>query len=353
MAIKLAQAWTPFILLVLSPIIFWVISRFYRPLKQFRPLAIFAFFFLSLPSTLLLILTAFQISAATTAVDGTPVASVNLNINALPDQARPYLAKVEHYASTVGLDYPLALAVIEQESVFNPNVCSHAGACGLMQLMPATANALGVTDRFDIDQNLEAGTRHLQALINRYSRIKPSQAVPFALAAYNAGEPAVDRCNCWNPYAETADYVPAVLSRYARLKMSPIYAGEFIVTNGNLHGGDPWLRDQKKWPGVDIAADCGDALYAPISGTVTANGFDGYFGTYGYNNSFMIIENGELSVMLMHGDYIVEVAQYVQAGASIGTEDSQGNSTGCHTHLAVRVHDVPVNSLLKAGESMK
>ncbi len=357
--INLTYAWTPFGLLVLSPVFFWIASWHIPPLRRYRPIAIFAFVSLSIPSTVFVILTLFHVASTVEEIT-TKVAtedslgrSTVLNSNAIPSVAHPFIPAIQSYAARYAVELPLVLAVIEQESLFDPNAVSHAGAGGLMQLMPATATALGVTDRYDIDQNLDAGTRHLSDLITRYNIQNRHTAIPMALAAYNAGEPSVDRCRCWQPYAETAAYVPAVLSRYARMTTRSPYAGEYTITNGNLHGGDPWLRDSKKWPGVDIAGECGEDIHAPISGTITANGYDGYTGPYGYNNSFMIIENRRMSVMLMHGDYAVEVDQVVAAGEVIGVEDTKGNSTGCHTHLAVRVYDVPVNPLIQPGQPMR
>ncbi len=357
--IDLVSAWTPFSLLVLSPLFFWLVSIRCRPLRRYRPIAIFAFVCLSIPSTAVVLLTLFHVASTIEAIT-TELATENnletstvLNSNAIPSVAHPFIPTIQSYAARYAVELPLVLAVIEQESLFDPSAVSHAGAGGLMQLMPATATALGVTDRYDIDQNLEAGTRHLSDLIARYKVQNRYTAIPMALAAYNAGEPSVARCRCWNPYAETAAYVPAVLSRYARMTLVSPYAGEYTVVNGHLHGGDPWLRDSKKWPGVDIAGECGEAIHAPISGTVTANGYDGYTGPYGYNNSFMMIENGRMSVMLMHGDYSAELDQVVEAGEVVGVEDTKGNSTGCHTHLAVRVYDVPVNPLIQPGQPMQ
>ncbi len=107
----------------------------------------------------------------------------------------------------------LLRAVIVVESGFNARAVSKAGAVGLMQLMPATARRYGVSDRFDPEQNVHAGARYLQALIKRYG-----SDIKIALAAYNAGEEAVDRCGrCIPRYRETQAYVPRVWRMYQSL----------------------------------------------------------------------------------------------------------------------------------------
>jgi soluble lytic murein transglycosylase-like protein len=106
------------------------------------------------------------------------------------------------------VDPGLVQAVVAVESGFRPEAVSPKGAQGLMQLMPATARALGVADAFDPAQNLDGGTRHLRALIDRYGG-----DVKSALAAYNAGEGAVARHRGVPPYRETRDYVRKVLRR--------------------------------------------------------------------------------------------------------------------------------------------
>jgi hypothetical protein len=106
------------------------------------------------------------------------------------------------------LDPELVRAVVAVESGFRPEAVSPKGAQGLMQLMPATARSLGVKDAFDPAANLDGGTRHLRALIDRYGG-----DVKRALAAYNAGEGAVARHGGVPPYAETRAYVRKVLLR--------------------------------------------------------------------------------------------------------------------------------------------
>jgi soluble lytic murein transglycosylase-like protein len=110
-----------------------------------------------------------------------------------------------------GVDEPLVHAVIEVESKYNPKAVSRAGAMGLMQLMPKTANRFSVADAFDPVQNVDAGVRYLKELLERYSG-----QVRLALAAYNAGEEAVERHGGIPPYRETIDYVRRVQRAAAR-----------------------------------------------------------------------------------------------------------------------------------------
>jgi len=108
-----------------------------------------------------------------------------------------------------GLDPDLVMAVVSVESGFRPQAVSPKGAQGLMQLMPRTASSLGVADALDPAQNLDGGTRHLGQLLTLYGG-----DVTRALAAYNAGEGAVDRHGGVPPYRETRAYVKKVLERY-------------------------------------------------------------------------------------------------------------------------------------------
>ena len=120
---------------------------------------------------------------------------------------------ISKYADKNGLDEDFVKAVINQESGFNPNATSHCGAMGLMQLMPATAQGLGVTNAYDAEQNIEGGTKYLKGLMDRFGNDKS-----LALAAYNAGPNAVKKYGGIPPYAETQDYVKKVLSKYDTYK---------------------------------------------------------------------------------------------------------------------------------------
>jgi soluble lytic murein transglycosylase-like protein len=109
------------------------------------------------------------------------------------------------------VDPALVRAVIETESNWNPKAYSHKGAGGLMQLIPTTAQRYGAYDVFDPQQNIDAGVKHLKWLLERYNG-----NLDLALAAYNAGEGAVDRVHGVPAYRETRDYVQKVQNAYFR-----------------------------------------------------------------------------------------------------------------------------------------
>jgi soluble lytic murein transglycosylase-like protein len=110
-----------------------------------------------------------------------------------------------------GVDPRFIHAVIWQESKYDRNARSHAGAQGLMQLMPATAKRFGCDDPSDVEANVEAGTKYLGWLLKRFDG-----NVEFALAGYNAGEGAVDKYNGIPPYNETRNYVKIISQRYGK-----------------------------------------------------------------------------------------------------------------------------------------
>jgi len=118
---------------------------------------------------------------------------------------------VREAADRFRVDPALVRAVIETESNWNPKAYSHKGAGGLMQLIPTTAQRYGAYDVFDPQQNIAAGVKYLRTLLERYHG-----NLDLALAAYNAGEGAVDRAHGVPSIRETRDYVQKVQNAYFR-----------------------------------------------------------------------------------------------------------------------------------------
>ena len=127
---------------------------------------------------------------------------------AVPSEVAPYKAMIERSAARWGVDPALIQAVIQHESGGNANATSDAGAMGLMQLMPTTARALGVTNAYDPAQSIDAGTHYLSTQLQRFGDTK------LAIAAYDAGGAAVARYGGIPPYAETQASVPAIYALY-------------------------------------------------------------------------------------------------------------------------------------------
>jgi soluble lytic murein transglycosylase-like protein len=117
---------------------------------------------------------------------------------------------IDRVAKEQNVDARLVRAVIQVESAYNERARSKKGAMGLMQLMPSTARQYSVSDPYDPQSNIEAGIKHLKSLLDRLPSLK------LAIAAYNAGEAAVQRFRGVPPYPETQDYVAKVLKLLGR-----------------------------------------------------------------------------------------------------------------------------------------
>lgn len=124
-----------------------------------------------------------------------------------------YDGMIRGTATNYALDPALMRAVVHVESAFNPHARSYKGAMGLMQLMPDTARRFGVSNAYHPEQNVEGGAKYLRFLLDRYSGNER-----LAIAAYNAGEGAVDEFGTIPPYQETQTYVRRVL------KMKEVYS---------------------------------------------------------------------------------------------------------------------------------
>lgn len=118
---------------------------------------------------------------------------------------------IQEAARTHRVDPRLVAAVMRRESAWNETAVSRVGACGLMQLMPATARFLGVQNIFDVRENVFGGTRYLRTLLDTFNG-----DLDLALAAYNAGPGAVAKYRGIPPYRETQAYVAAVRGTYEK-----------------------------------------------------------------------------------------------------------------------------------------
>ena len=148
--------------------------------------------------------------------DYTPVEKEALNLKSkidLKTQTTDIDKIIETFADKYNVDGDFIKAIIKQESGFNPNAKSKKGAMGLMQLMPKTAESLGVTDAFNPWENVEGGVKYLKGFLDKYNNNHE-----LALAAYNAGPGAVSRYGGVPPYKETQNYIKTIMSTYNKIK---------------------------------------------------------------------------------------------------------------------------------------
>ena len=166
------------------------------------------------------------------------------------------LAMVDEIATANGVDPWLARAIIQAESAFYDHARSRVGALGLMQLMPATALRFGITNPFDPRQNIIGGTKYLKWLMD-YFRGDGAKVI----AAYNAGERAVDRYNGIPPFRETRAYVPKVMDLWQRklVQADPKAAGAMALLKKGRGGFDV---DEKIVPTMEpVAAGKKNPIY--------------------------------------------------------------------------------------------
>ena len=139
---------------------------------------------------------------------GRPTASVSCS-GSIEDRARDHMPIIKQYARLYGVSIELIKAIITVESCFDRYAVSRVGAKGLMQLMPATADSMGVHNIFNAKDNIRGGTRYFRQMLEEFEF-----DVELALAAYNAGPNAVKKYNGIPPYDETQKYVKKVIKYY-------------------------------------------------------------------------------------------------------------------------------------------
>lgn len=129
----------------------------------------------------------------------------------------PHLESIRTHARAYGVDENLVIALMKQESCFNPSARSRVGAMGLMQLMPGTADLMGVANAWDPHQNIQGGVKYLAEQLRTFNG-----NVALALAAYNAGPGAVQKYKGIPPFAETQNYVAKIMRDYQGMQANPI-----------------------------------------------------------------------------------------------------------------------------------
>ncbi len=154
----------------------------------------------------------------------------------------PYGAILAAAEARNHVDALLLAAVVEAESQFSPHAVSPCGAVGLMQILPATGEAYGIKNLRDPSANVEAGSRYLQHMLERF-RGRPD----LALAAYNTGPEVVARYGCVPPYRETQDFVKRVLSRYALHRQEAQREGPAVAAASLAAAPDPGSPAQDRY----------------------------------------------------------------------------------------------------------
>ena len=161
----------------------------------------------------------------------------------------PYDDIIKVNADKIGWDWRLIAALIYQESRFNPDAGSWAGAMGLMQLMPSTAKSFGLEDPFDPQQNIEAGTKYLNIIQKRFAKdstISKSDIIKFTLASYNVGMGhVIDARRLATKHVGSDNIWTNSVDTFMLLKQKPMYYNDSVVKYSYCKGSAPYYYVEK------------------------------------------------------------------------------------------------------------
>jgi len=279
-------------------------------------------------------------------VDGTPSISgsnIGSGNRTLNKNYGKYSSLIEKYGNQFNIDPNLIAQVIQAESSFNPSATSHAGAMGLMQLMPGTAKSLGVTNAYDPEQNIMGGSKYLRQQLDAFGG-----DVGMALAAYNAGPGNASKWGkTWsqaqgNAFSETKKYVNGILSNYNAGSASfPV--GNSSVLNGQLLNpvsgakipDGQWLAGRAstgRHYGIDLFANQGTPIQSTTAGTVSNVGWNKIGG---WRAGITDAEGNYHYYAHMMNDpsKFLQKGQRVEAGQTIGYVGDTGDAKGTPYHL--------------------
>ena len=246
----------------------------------------------------------------------------------------------EDAASCFGLSSKLLTAVAKTESNFNPKAVSKAGAMGVMQLMPATARSLGVSDPYDARQNIMGGAKYLKENLDRFGDVR------LALAAYNAGPNSVKKYGGVPPYSETQNYVKKIMGY---LGGDTLYANRSVTTGGRSGSSLSSAAQIYAMSSMSGASRIGGLGSQSSVGGSSSLGLGGMSGMYGLGGGSMYGMGG-LSGSGLSGMYGAGLSSSIYGGFVI-SEDENTVTLDKETYASL-IQMLRIQSMMNASKDV-